>query len=134
MTAPPAWEIEAFYDGACPLCTREVEFLRRRDRRGRLRFTDFTAPGFDPAVIGATPEALMARMHGRLPDGTLVSGVEVFRRMYDAIGWRWLVAISRWPLVRTLCERVYALFARHRLRITGRCPPDGGCRADARRR
>ena len=125
------WEIEAFYDGACPLCTREVAFVRRRDRERRIRFTDFTADGFDPAAIGVTREALMARMHGRLPDGTLVAGVEVFRRMYAAIGWSRLVAISRWPVVRTLCDRIYALFARHRLRITGRCATDGECRTDS---
>jgi len=126
------WQIEAFYDGACPLCTREVAFVRRRDHARRIRFTDITAPDFDAAALGTTHEALMARMHGRLPDGTLIEGVEVFRRMYAAIGWRWLVAVSRWPIVRTLADRVYALFARNRLRLTGRCEADDVCRVDPR--
>jgi predicted DCC family thiol-disulfide oxidoreductase YuxK len=28
------------YDGACPLCLREVKFLKRRDLHGRLAFVD----------------------------------------------------------------------------------------------
>ena len=32
-------DVEVFYDGDCPLCTREIRLLRRLDRRGRIRFT-----------------------------------------------------------------------------------------------
>ena len=39
-------DIEAFYEGGCPVCLREVRVLRRLDRRGRIRFTDIDAPGF----------------------------------------------------------------------------------------
>ena len=33
----------------------------------------------------------MAQIHGRLPDGTWLQGVEVFRRLYAAIGFGSLV-------------------------------------------
>ncbi len=121
-----ASEIEVFYDGACPLCTREMGAVRRLDRRGRIRFADFTADGFDPAAVGATRQALMDRIHGRLPDGSLVSGVEVFRRIYAAIGFGPLVALTRLPGVAQLLDAGYRLFARNRLRLTGRCQ-DGAC-------
>jgi len=26
------FEVEVFYDGACPLCMREIAMLRRRDK------------------------------------------------------------------------------------------------------
>jgi hypothetical protein len=66
----------------------------------------------------------MARIHARLPDGTLVEGVEVFRRLYAAVGFRPLVAITRLPGVAQLLELAYVLFARNRLRLTGRCTAD----------
>ena len=75
-----AFDVEVYYDGACPMCVREIAMLRRLDRAGRVRFVDIAAPGFDAGEVGVSHEALMARIHGRLPDGTLIDGVEVFRR------------------------------------------------------
>ena len=114
-------EITFLHDGDCPLCAREVSMLRRLDRgRGRLAFEDIAAGDFDAARYGSTHEQLMARIHGVLPDGTLVEGVEVFRRAYAAVGLGWLVAPTRWPLLRPLFDAAYRWFARNRLRLTGR--------------
>ena len=120
------FDVEVFYDGACPLCLREINMLRRRDHRGRIRFTDIAAEGFDPQAAGVTWDALMARIHGRLPDGTLIEGVEVFRRLYAAVGFRRLVRLSRAPGIANLLELAYHLFAKNRLRLTGRCT-EAGC-------
>ena len=125
MSAPTA-DLELFYDGACPLCARETRALRRLDRQGRLRLTDLAAPGFDPAEAGVPMERLLARIHGRLPDGTIVEGVEVFRKAYEAVGLRFLVAPTRLPGLSWLLDRAYDVFARNRLRLTGRCA-DGAC-------
>lgn len=119
-------DVEVFYDGECPLCKREIGMLRRLDRRGRIRFTDITAATFDAAAIGKSFDELMARIQGRLPDGTWIEGVEVFRRLYGAVGFGPLVTLSRLPLVRQLLDVSYTLFAKNRLRFTGRCAA-GSC-------
>ena len=119
------WQIEVFFDGDCPLCAREIATLRWMDRRHRVRFTDIAAPGFDPATTGLDLDTLMARIHGRLPDGGLVEGVEVFRRLYAAVGLGPLVAITRLPGISHLLDAAYRLFAKNRLRWTGRC--DDAC-------
>lgn len=118
---PDRYEIEVFFDGACPLCMREMNLLRRWDRRGAIRFTDISDPGFDSSQVGKTYDDLMAQIYGRLPDGTLIRGVEVFRRLYAAVGLRPLVALSRLPLISHLFDLGYHIFARNRLRLTGRC-------------
>lgn len=115
------FEVEVFYDGGCPLCVREMKWLRRRDRRGRIRFTDIDAPEFDPSATGKTRDELMARLHARLADGTWLAGVEVFRRLYRLIGFAPVVAVSRLPLVSQLLDWSYAVFARNRRWLTGRC-------------
>src|SRR5512138_3405097 len=89
--------LEVFFDGACPYCSREVRLLRRLDRRGQVLFSDLSAPGFSPDRIGVPWDALMARIHARLPGGTLVEGVEVFRRVYAHLGFGPLVAVTRLP-------------------------------------
>jgi predicted DCC family thiol-disulfide oxidoreductase YuxK len=124
-----AFEIALLYDGECPLCAREIAGLRRLDRgRGRLRFVDIAAPGFDASRYGRTRAELMARIHGALPDGRLVEGMEVFRRAYAAVGLGWLLAPTRWPGLRRVADAAYRWFARNRLRLTGR---SDACACDA---
>lgn len=46
------FDIEAYYDGHCPLCRHEVIVLRRLDRRQRIRFVDIAEEMFDAASVG----------------------------------------------------------------------------------
>jgi predicted DCC family thiol-disulfide oxidoreductase YuxK len=120
-STPAKPEFTLLYDGGCPLCAREVAMLRRRDRgRGALALVDIAAPDFDPARYGRSYESLMARIHGVLPDGAVIEGMEVFRRAYAAVGLGWLLAPSRWPLFGRAFDAAYRWFARNRLRLTGR--------------
>lgn len=131
-TPPPrkssaTWHVEVFYDGACPLCMREIAMLRRRDRKHqRIRFTDISAAEFSAASYGKPRRAFVDRIQGRLPDGTWIEGVEVFRRLYSAVGFAWLIPLTRLPIIRHLLDAAYRVFARNRLKWTGRCD-DGAC-------
>lgn len=131
-----SWDIKVLFDGECPLCMREVSMLRRRNHAGRAEFEDIAEPDFDPRRYGLDAQAVMGRIHAVLPDGRVVEGVEVFRRVYAAVGLGWVMAPSRWPGVRRVYEWGYELFARNRLRITGRsdaCLEDR-CRVPSRGR
>ncbi|MEY4548649.1 MAG: hypothetical protein RL685_4844 [Pseudomonadota bacterium] len=125
------FDVEVFYDGECPLCLREIRMLRSRDRQDRIRFTDIAAAGFDASALGVTREVLMGRIHGRLPDGKLIDGVEVFRRLYAAVGFARLVGLTRLPGITQLLDVAYDAFAKNRLRLTGRCE-DGACKLHSR--
>lgn len=119
------WDVEVFFDGACPLCMREIDLLRRMDGKGRIRFTDIAAPGFDAGALGTSMDDLMEKIQGRLPDGSWIDGVEVFRRLYSAVGLGPLVAMTRLPGISHALDAGYALFAKNRLRWTGRCDENG---------
>jgi len=128
--APVQPELTLFHDGACPLCRREVRFLKRRDTDGRIGLVDIASPGFDPEAHGLTREAVHARMHAIDADGNVIEGMEVFRRAYRAVGMGWLWAPTGWPLLRPIFDGLYRLFAKVRPRLPGRkrCDPDGVCR------
>jgi predicted DCC family thiol-disulfide oxidoreductase YuxK len=126
MPLPFGKEIEVFYDGECPLCLREIRMLQRLDHLRRIQFTSITDPHFDASLLGRTHDQLMSEIHGRLPDGSIITGVEVFRKMYGAVGYRWMAALSRLPGIRQALDLGYRIFARNRLRLTGRCQ-SGGC-------
>jgi predicted DCC family thiol-disulfide oxidoreductase YuxK len=123
-TSHALWEIEVFFDSDCPLCRREIAILRGLDRRNRIRFTDIAAEDFEPSDYGISHQQLMAEIHARLPDGTWINGVEVFRRLYCAVGFRWLISFTRLPGISCGLELGYGFFARNRLKWTGRCSPE----------
>ena len=127
------FDVLVYFDGACALCSREIEMLRRLDRRSRIRFVDIAAESFDPGTTGFSYEELMERIRGELPDGTPIEGVEVFRRLYSAVGFGVLVSLTRIPGISHLLDLAYHAFAKNRLRLTGRCEggPDGVCQVPA---
>ncbi|WP_437187177.1 thiol-disulfide oxidoreductase DCC family protein [Planctomicrobium sp. SH668] len=118
---PYGKDLEIFIDGACPLCQREAAMINRMDRLRRVKLTDISTPGFDASSTGYSLEQLMAEIHGRLPDGKIISGVDVFRRVYTILGFGWAMAPTRLPGIRQFLDKSYGLFARNRLRLTGRC-------------
>ena len=118
------FDVEVFFDGECPLCTKEIALVRRLDRRSRVRFVDIAEPSFEASSVGRTHDELMARIHARLPDGKLVEGVEVFRLMYAAVGFGPVLALTRIPGITQLLDAGYTWFAKNRLRLTGRCETD----------
>jgi predicted DCC family thiol-disulfide oxidoreductase YuxK len=113
--------IDLLYDSECPICQMEVNFLQKRDINHRIRFTDLSSPSYDPVEHGNVSfERGMRKIRAVLPDKTVVTGVEVFRRTYEAIGLGWMFEITKLPLVGTAADALYDLWAENRLRLTGR--------------
>lgn len=125
-TQSPTWKIKLLYDGACPLCVREVNFLTRKDAgRGIVEFVDIADLNYQPEEHGGVSfEAAMGRIHAVLSDGTIVQNVEVFRRVYEALGIGWIYAITKVPGIGWLADSLYGIWAEWRLAITGRPPLD----------
>ncbi|MGL5077875.1 MAG: DCC1-like thiol-disulfide oxidoreductase family protein, partial [Waterburya sp.] len=49
LTNKSAWKIKLLYDGECPLCVREVDFLTKKDAgRKIIKFVDITELDYDP--------------------------------------------------------------------------------------
>ncbi len=132
QTVASDWQVEVLYDGDCPLCLREINLLRWMDRKKRIRFTDIAANDFSTAELGIDMKTLMGEIHGKLPpeethpDGRIIIGVEVFRQLYSAVGFGWIIWITRLPIISHTLDLMYHFFAKYRLKFTGRCK-EGGC-------
>ncbi len=102
-------------DGECPICGREAEFLRRLDRkRGNLRVVDVSSPKFVAAQYGRTVDQLRVRPHAVTPDGEFFAGLEAVHRAYCAVGWGFMSAPTRWPILRPISDWMYSLVTRNR--------------------
>ena len=118
----PSWKIKLLYDGACPLCLREVNFLQKRDAgRGLINFVDITCDRYNPEENGGIDfETAMGRIHAVLADGRVIKNVEVFRQVYETLGMGWVYAATKWPLVGSVVDFLYGIWADWRLALTGR--------------
>lgn len=110
------------YDGECPLCMKEVNMLRARsdERGGTLGFVDIAADDYDEKANGVDYETAMGRIHGVLPDGRIIDGVQVFREAYEAVGLGWVYYVTKIPGVLWFADKVYDIWADRRLQWTGR--------------
>lgn len=122
VNASSAWKIKLLYDGQCPLCVREVNFLRKRDAgRGLVAFVDIADDDYDPAENGGIDfEIAMGRIHAIAADGTIIKNIEVFRRVYETLGMGWVYAITKLPIIGAIADRIYEIWADFRLALTGR--------------
>lgn len=111
-------ELLLLYDGGCPVCALEMQKLRKRDTRHQLGFVDITALDFNPGRYGASLADMMGRMHAVRADGALLVGMDAIRATYAAIGFGWLLAPTRLPLIRPFFDWCYLKFARHRMRVS----------------
>jgi len=121
-----SYPLTVFYDGACPLCDREIALMKYLDKRGRLKFSDFSRPDFALTSINISPAELGRIIHAHWDDGPVITGVDVFRAMWEAVGLGFLARLSRLSFVEPLLVKAYTWFARNRLRLTGRLHACGG--------
>ena len=101
-------DVTVWYDGACPLCRREIGGLRRLDRRGAIQFVDVSVGSSHSCPV--SQEELLARFHAR-ENGRLLSGAAAFAAMWRAIPvLRPLGELARIPPVLRLLEWSYRRF------------------------
>ena len=104
-----------WFDGSCPLCTREIALMKRLDRRSAIDFIDVAASGVADCPVDRAE--LLARFHAR-ENGVLLSGAGAFAAMWRAIPLlRPIGLLARVPFVLALMERGYLAFLRVRPRL-----------------
>lgn len=113
--AAPLARLQVFYDGACPLCRREIGFLRRRRGADRIDWIDIAATDSPEVAPGLARCDALARMHVRTAGGETVSGAAAFVAIWTALPLtRPLGRLCAWPPLLRMLERAYGGFLRGR--------------------
>jgi predicted DCC family thiol-disulfide oxidoreductase YuxK len=127
-----AYPLTVFYDGACGVCSREISHYRSIADE-RLQFVDIAAADFAAAAYGRSPAEFQARLHVRDGEGRFFTGVEAFRRLWEALPspfYPLLAGLVGLPGIHLAARAGYALFARFRHLLPARhaasCPINGG--------
>ncbi len=115
-------KLTLLFDGGCPLCLREVEYLRSKDTSNNICFVDIDSPNYQSNLYsGITYREAMGRIHAIKNDsGEILKDISVFREAYQLIGLGWIYAPTKWPVLGFIANQLYSVWAKWRLSITGR--------------
>ncbi|MEL6212186.1 MAG: DUF393 domain-containing protein [Pseudomonadota bacterium] len=115
-------KLTVYYDGACPLCAREIAFYKRRRGAGAVDWVDLTQSGAAPGGDLSCAAAL-ARFHVRLENGELRDGAGAFAALLKRLpALRWLGILISLPGIAWLAERGYDAFLTVRPALTRLIP------------
>ena len=121
-----------FYDGACPICQKEIHHYRKLKSLKPIDWQDIS--GHCPMLeqYGIDKEEAMKRFHVIADNGVISQGAEAFLALWRALpGYRHLANIIEFCHLQGLLEWAYRGFARRRfrqacLRNDKRCRTDTG--------
>ena len=104
-------DVTVWYDGDCPLCMREINLMRRLDKRRAINFVEIQTAAACPVDLAT----LMKRFHAQERDQPVVSGAAAFAAMWRAIPMlRPLGMLAKIRPVLWVLERLYRGFLRIR--------------------
>ena len=124
MPVSPEFPLRIFFDGACPVCAREIAWYLRKDRAGRLEPVDISDAEFDAQPYGISQGEFLYELHVIDRAGHVFRGVEAFRAIWRAFPssttYRLLGEVLGLPVVNPLARLGYKVFARLRPQFPGR--------------
>lgn len=111
-----------YYDGLCPLCSREIAYYRRRAAGDAgVVFADITAAGFDAAAHGLDAARVHQVMHVKEGEAAH-TGLDAFVAIWRRVGPRWAARVATLPGIYAILNVGYWLFARLRPLLPRRKP------------
>lgn len=114
--------ITVFYDGLCGLCSKEINHYRSIAPANRFDWADIASDASRCAELGVSQARALEVIHVRDDSGAIHTGVAAFVVMWRALPrWGWLATVASLPLLRSLAEQLYRLFARWRFQRLGHC-------------
>jgi predicted DCC family thiol-disulfide oxidoreductase YuxK len=125
MKSQQVGSFRVYYDGLCPLCSREIDYYRTKERAELIDWVDITQGDFDAKAEGLDPEKVHQYFHVKDEHGKITAGVDAFIEIWARIPslkkWR---ALSLVPGVKPLMKLGYAAFARVRPYLPRKSRPD----------
>jgi predicted DCC family thiol-disulfide oxidoreductase YuxK len=105
-------ELQVFYDGACPLCSKEIEHYRKLDTSTKVDFIDIASSGFDESLFGLEGRDFHRKFHVKKANGEFLEGLEAFQEIWTCLDcFTALNKLTRMPVIEPLAKASYTLFS-----------------------
>ena len=100
-----------FFDGSCPICSKEINFYKMRAGADELSWVDVSDEEIPIPIQTRSREELMARFHVLSSSGELVSGGAAFAELWASLpAFKIFGKIFKLPILRYLIDVGYDIF------------------------
>ena len=121
------------FDGGCPLCVRETNFLKSKDELNKINFVDINKVNYNPSLFKDISYAeAMSNLHGILENGNIIKGLDVLAYSYELIGLGWVYYPLKIEFLAPILRLFYKYWAKYRLKITGRSNIEKLCTSECK--
>lgn len=120
-----AVDLTVYYDGGCPVCSREITLYKQLTNPEDVLFVDASSNSFDEKVTGISRSKALQLLHASTSDGEILRGVDAFIAIWSQTPeLRVLSIIAKNRFVKTSLEVGYRIFLSIRNRISMRSQVD----------
>ena len=121
------------FDGGCPLCLRETNFLKSKDELNKIDFVDINNVNYNPILFkDISYSEAMSSLHGILENGNIIKGLDVLAYSYELIGLGWVYYPLKIEFFAPVLRLFYKYWAKYRLKITGRSNIEKLCTSECK--
>jgi predicted DCC family thiol-disulfide oxidoreductase YuxK len=110
MTSENKQQIEVFFDGSCPLCTREINLYKNTPTSCSISYSDVSS-----MESSEEKNKLMKRFHIKDQQGNMLSGAKAFVELWKQMkGWKYLAKPFDNKIGLSILEFFYVQFLKIR--------------------
>lgn len=109
------FDLNVYYDGLCPLCTKEIDIYREKTGSDKINFIDISKPNFNALEEGLDPSRVQKYFHVKKKDASVLTGVDAFIAIWECLDiWRPLQTFAKSTITRPFFDIGYIVFAKVR--------------------
>jgi predicted DCC family thiol-disulfide oxidoreductase YuxK len=121
-TLPNPYAVTIWWDSSCPLCTKEIEIMKKLDKHRNVQFIDVITSSTELLAIKSgcpiDKKELLARIHAKERDKEVVTGAAAFAALWKHIPHlRWLGLLAQNQRVLSFLEAAYVKFLVYRPKL-----------------
>ncbi len=106
---------KVFFDGACPICSFEIDRYQKKESSCSLEFVDIASSSFSAPSEGLESDKVNQIMHLKTESGEILLGVDAFQYIWKKMPeYHWLYRLSLNPVIKFFLKCGYEVFRRLR--------------------
>ena len=79
------------FDGGCPFCLKDTNFLIKRDISNQILFIDISSKDYNQSLFNdISYSEAMSNLHGIMENGEIIRGLDVLAYSYELVGLGWV--------------------------------------------